>query len=312
MTLRAIALASGMALLALVSAPCAAEVRTWTDKTGKFKIEAEFVEVAGDSVRLRKADGKVISVPRTKLSDGDERFVQQFEAKKSSSPANAKSDAPENSILRLDVPYGRGRTTACAFALSTSDSPTLVISDRNAIGILLDDAQKTKGFADAAIFQLQTSKKLTAGSTVAFFGRDGITPTDNPGGGVVVLRPGQKIDVAPLKLAAESPNASDVLLIPKFSKPSASGQKASAKGKAADIEWTKWNIKERVGSSWVLQIEGEPYRPIGGAPVLNQRHEVVGIAMAMGIKDDDGSRSIVRSWDDLDAAIKKAKETPPK
>jgi len=46
--------------------------RTWTDATGKFKIEAELVRVADGKVELKKADGTVVSVPLDKLSAADQ------------------------------------------------------------------------------------------------------------------------------------------------------------------------------------------------------------------------------------------------
>ena len=46
--------------------------RTWTDTTGKFKIEAELVRVADGKVELKKADGTVVSVPLDKLSAADQ------------------------------------------------------------------------------------------------------------------------------------------------------------------------------------------------------------------------------------------------
>lgn len=70
--------------------------RHWTDPTGKFSIEAEFVafdppreeriEEGGKQVvkkiepqvRLRKADGKEISVPLARLSDADQKHVRSL------------------------------------------------------------------------------------------------------------------------------------------------------------------------------------------------------------------------------------------
>jgi hypothetical protein len=41
---------------------------TWTDNTGEFQIEATFVQLRDDSLYLKKANGKTIKVPLTKLS----------------------------------------------------------------------------------------------------------------------------------------------------------------------------------------------------------------------------------------------------
>ena len=42
---------------------------TWTDKSGQYKVEAEYVGVEGASVVLRKSDGSTIKVPINRLSD---------------------------------------------------------------------------------------------------------------------------------------------------------------------------------------------------------------------------------------------------
>ncbi len=53
-----------------------AEIRTWTDRTGKFKIEAEFVEVKDGVAVLKRADQNRIEVPLDRLSDQDQTFVK--------------------------------------------------------------------------------------------------------------------------------------------------------------------------------------------------------------------------------------------
>jgi len=45
----------------------AQEQRTWTDDTGKFKIEAKLQRVEDDKVFLKKTDGKISSIPLAKL-----------------------------------------------------------------------------------------------------------------------------------------------------------------------------------------------------------------------------------------------------
>ena len=54
----------------------ATELRTWSDQTGKFKIEAEFVESKGDTVVLLRQDGKRIEVLLNRLSAADQAAVQ--------------------------------------------------------------------------------------------------------------------------------------------------------------------------------------------------------------------------------------------
>ncbi len=60
------------------NAPAAApegELRTWSDATGQFRIEAALVAKEGGSVRLRKKDGTEISVPLSKLSRADVEYL---------------------------------------------------------------------------------------------------------------------------------------------------------------------------------------------------------------------------------------------
>lgn len=52
--------------------------RTWTDNTGKFKIEAEFVKLSGGRVTLRRDDGTEITLTLDRLSEADRRIAQQL------------------------------------------------------------------------------------------------------------------------------------------------------------------------------------------------------------------------------------------
>ncbi|NLE38852.1 MAG: hypothetical protein GX621_12580, partial [Pirellulaceae bacterium] len=68
-------------LLCFIVLVSVAAARTWTSRDGKFKTEAEFIDLKEDMVRLKKNDGKEISVPLAKLSDEDQQFVRkQFPA----------------------------------------------------------------------------------------------------------------------------------------------------------------------------------------------------------------------------------------
>lgn len=54
--------------------------RVWTDKSGQFKVEAEFVGLEGDNVRLKKADGSIIEVPLLKLAAKDQVIARKLAA----------------------------------------------------------------------------------------------------------------------------------------------------------------------------------------------------------------------------------------
>ena len=51
-------------------------MRTWTDKTGQFSIEAEFAGYASGKVKLRKQDGSTIEIPLDALSDADQKWLE--------------------------------------------------------------------------------------------------------------------------------------------------------------------------------------------------------------------------------------------
>lgn len=65
-------------LLASASDLVFAEVRTWTDVSGKFEIEAEFVQLNGENVVLEQEDGKKLTIPLDRLSEKDREHVRSL------------------------------------------------------------------------------------------------------------------------------------------------------------------------------------------------------------------------------------------
>lgn len=55
---------------------CIAEMpRLWSDRSGKFSVKAELIQLENGEVRLQKEDGTVIDVPLNRLSPADQRYV---------------------------------------------------------------------------------------------------------------------------------------------------------------------------------------------------------------------------------------------
>ncbi len=52
--------------------------RTWTDATGQFQVDAEFVELQGNTVVLKKADGATVRIPLDKLSAEDQKIAREL------------------------------------------------------------------------------------------------------------------------------------------------------------------------------------------------------------------------------------------
>ncbi len=65
----------------IVSTLTAQEQRIWTDHTGKFKVEAVLIKVDGEQVRIKKTDGKFLTLALSKLSEEDQKYIEttQFE-----------------------------------------------------------------------------------------------------------------------------------------------------------------------------------------------------------------------------------------
>lgn len=72
-----------IAVLAALLAALPADGRTWTDRSGKYTVEAELAEVRGQEAVLELAGGKTVSVPLAKLSDDDGRYVREWLSRRS-------------------------------------------------------------------------------------------------------------------------------------------------------------------------------------------------------------------------------------
>ncbi|MGA2256982.1 MAG: SHD1 domain-containing protein, partial [Thermoguttaceae bacterium] len=92
-------------ILSLAAEPSTHQHRTWTDSTGKYTIQAEFVEFKDGKVRLRKENGKEVRIPIEKLSDADRELVQQ-QSQGKPAPENAPRELAAHRI-KLEPPGPR-------------------------------------------------------------------------------------------------------------------------------------------------------------------------------------------------------------
>ncbi len=106
---------SALAAICLLTLPVVVDGRTWKAATGPFSVEAELLSVEEGQVRLRRADGKVITVPLTKLSEADRVFVDS-QAKPSLKVDEATAEAVKEIADRF---YADLRTTERQDAQST-------------------------------------------------------------------------------------------------------------------------------------------------------------------------------------------------
>jgi len=119
-------------------APAAATVaREWTDSTGKYRVEADFVDVQGETVRLKRQDGKIVAVSISRLSTQDQRWVKQRTSRgepsmksshRGSSPGTQALPAPEDTTrggARQEVIDVQAPAVGAADARSTPQWPRL-------------------------------------------------------------------------------------------------------------------------------------------------------------------------------------------
>lgn len=91
-------LVAAQILSLFVSLEAKAQERTWKTKDGKYSVKAEFVELTGDAIKLKRADtGIVVTVPLSKLSDADRKFVSSMD-KSDEEKSNTKTEASKSDL----------------------------------------------------------------------------------------------------------------------------------------------------------------------------------------------------------------------
>jgi hypothetical protein len=122
----------------------ATESRTWSDATGKFKIEASFVGVENDQVQLKKADGKVISLALSKLSVKDQATAKLLAAT-AKAPIIKEAPPAEPAVVQMLMVGSPGDETK----LSLQDVPLLKLEPPPTWAVVADPAKPpTPSIAD--------------------------------------------------------------------------------------------------------------------------------------------------------------------
>ena len=106
--------ASAAVLLAsvvlLAARPAWAEVRPWTDSSGAYRVEAEFVDEAGGTVRLRRSDGRIVSLPLERLSAADQTYIRKRQASPEPLPENSDLLLPSQASVTIELVSGAKMT----------------------------------------------------------------------------------------------------------------------------------------------------------------------------------------------------------
>ena len=124
--------------------------RKWTDDTGKFEIEAELVKINKDSVRLKRRDGRTVTVPLDRLSEKDRKLIQRFTDKPEDEVRENEED--EN---KEDEENGDGEDGEEVF---TDDHPAKSVEFDNAMAVYFStDANPSRLTPDSGV----AAEKLT-------------------------------------------------------------------------------------------------------------------------------------------------------
>lgn len=84
-----------LTVLFLLFVASIASARTWKSADGGYTVDAELVKVDGDKVALKRADGKVITVPLNRLSTEDQEFIK---SQPGAAPDAAMEDSPTKAL----------------------------------------------------------------------------------------------------------------------------------------------------------------------------------------------------------------------
>lgn len=294
-------------LTLLASHACHAETREWTDKSGKFKIDAELVDVAGDVVRLRRPDGRTLSIPLAKLSTADREFINSL-------PVAGEDPALLASLVRVIVPLSgtvnengeandADEVTLVGFAIQTADPTPVIVVSRKTLPKNVEASDIDAALNQAKLLGLRSEDELGAATTTAGSnmmaardgsldaGRDGSVDAGRDSGGasapaagaaaaadasLIILRAATDAKIPTLALGFAPPAAGDAVTLARLPRP----QVRAAGAKRPPIPWTSWTVLagKELQTEFNLKPQDGAF-PYAGAtlPVLNAKKEVVGI-----------------------------------
>ncbi len=79
------------------------KMRTWSDATGKFKVEAQLVSEQNGQVELKKVDGRVVTLAVTKLSSADQDYLKQLKLAESTENPFAGGESKVDALSSSDT-----------------------------------------------------------------------------------------------------------------------------------------------------------------------------------------------------------------
>jgi len=93
-----------------------ANAETWSDTTGKFKLEAEYAGLDGKNIVLRKSDGKTVNVPIANLSpDSRAQAKARYEKNKSNAPVSLNAGSMKSTTTNATQAAYKPKTRELKF-----------------------------------------------------------------------------------------------------------------------------------------------------------------------------------------------------
>lgn len=201
-----------MAFLTVATPTSVVFARLWTDATGRHRVEADLVESDDQKVVLKRAGGKLVTIPVEKLSDADREFVKTakpslpVEPPASASESSVKTSTP-NSIKEtgktpptdsLPVLAERAKKSVVLIEAGDGFGSGFVI---DAEGIVATNYHVIEGASRASV-TFQDGTSFEAAGYVAF----------NRGRDLALLRIYPKTKLQALLLASELPKALEAVI----------------------------------------------------------------------------------------------------
>ncbi|KAI9277376.1 hypothetical protein BY458DRAFT_504776 [Sporodiniella umbellata] len=147
--------------------PDLTKIRTWTDRSGAFRVEAQFVDFNNGKLRLHKLNGVKIDVPAEKMSPADIEWVSKYGNKQSVVKDDTASKPPPppsepvkkfnerwdwfDWLVEIGIPYQAALQYASAFKaerLDDSDISKLTHKQMKTLGLKEDHVQRIQRYIE--------------------------------------------------------------------------------------------------------------------------------------------------------------------
>ena len=149
----------------------AQEVAIWSDRTGKFQVEAKFLGIEESEVKLKKADGKVISVSISRLSESSRQTAKELSEALDDAHLNKLKINRLGSIgLERDVPAVTDPDKKDVKPRYERWKINFVVKDENEYGRLLDAFHLELAAMGGGILGIDYAKNFSSEQPTAWNG----------------------------------------------------------------------------------------------------------------------------------------------